>query len=71
MAKIITRKKAPSAGLWLILRNAAGEEVERRHAEDEMHAVRVAILMLANRYEMNDGDVLMAKREPAKILPLR
>jgi hypothetical protein len=74
MAKTVARrnrKKSSPPGLWLTLSNAAGNELDRRHAEDEMDAVRVAILMLAHRQEFNDGDVLTAEKESAEVVPLR
>jgi hypothetical protein len=69
--KAANRKRATPPGLWLTLTNAAGRELDRRHAKDEAAAVRVAILMLAGRNEFNDGDVLTANKDTAKVTSLR
>jgi hypothetical protein len=69
--KVANRKRPDPPGVTLILSNAAGQELDRRHADDKREAVRVAILMLASRNEFNDGDVLSAKKETAKVVPLR
>jgi hypothetical protein len=69
--KVAKRNRSDPPGLWLTLTNAAEQELDRRHAEDKHEAVRVAILMLATRNEFNDGDVLTAKTESAKVVPLR
>ena len=44
-------------GLWVILRDTAGE-IDEQHAEDGEDAIRVAIMMLSHLELLKDGDLM-------------
>jgi hypothetical protein len=43
-------------GLWVILRDTAGE-IDKQHAEDGEDAIKVAIIMLSHLELLKDGDL--------------
>ena len=44
-------------GLWVILRDTAGE-IDKQHAEDGEDAIKVAIIMLSHLELLKDGDLM-------------
>jgi hypothetical protein len=61
---------APAIPLWVVLSNQAGE-LEREPATDSLHALLVAMRMLALMLEFGDGYSIKCEKGSKNLVPLR